>query len=86
MKIAKAQRDEIKRQMRNTLETTVEPKSDITKEKILAIKTIQSDTSIIILSYDKRKTTLVRDKLEYSVKFANLFGRVTLARRERFQR
>lgn len=53
------------------------------KGKILANKIIQSNTRIIILSADKRKTTLVTDKLEYSVKLANVIGRESVARRER---
>lgn len=49
-------------------------KSDITREELLATKTLQSNTNIIILSTNNGNATVAMGKLEYSDKLAGLDG------------
>ena len=60
--------------MRQILEKSKPPKPNITKEESLAIKSLQRDKNIIILSADKGIAIVVMDKAEYSNKMADLIA------------
>lgn len=74
MKISKAKVDEQRWKVRQVLEKLKPSKLNFLREEKLAIKTLQSNMSIIILPADKDNTPVVMDKLKYSEIFASLVG------------
>ena len=72
LKIPKAKADELRWKVR--LEKSKPPKPNILKTERQALKSLQDDNSLIILSADKDNATVVMDRVEYSNKLADLIG------------
>lgn len=64
----KVQADELRWEVGQSRETTKPTKSNHAKEESLAIKSLQSDTSISKLPNDKSNATVVMNKFEYPEK------------------
>ena len=74
LKIPKAKAEELRWKVRQALEKSKPPKSNISKTERQAHKSLQDDNSIIILPADKGNATVVMDRVEYSNKLADLIG------------
>ena len=72
LKLPKARADELRWKVRQVLEKSKPPKTNISKTERQALKSLQDDDSIIILPADKGNATLVMDRVEYSNKLADL--------------
>lgn len=68
----KVQADELRWEVGQSREMSKPPKLNYAKEERLAIKSLQSDTSIIKLPTDKSNATMVMNKFEYPEKLASL--------------
>ena len=58
--------------MRQALEKSKPPNSNISKTERQALKSLQDDNSIIILPADKGNATVVMDTVEYSNELTDL--------------
>ena len=73
LKILKARADELRWKVKQALEKSKPSKPNISKEERLAIKSL-SDYGNIILPANKDHVAVVRGKVEYSNKLADLIG------------
>ena len=74
LKIPKTQANELRWKVRQALEKSKPPKTNISKSERLVIKSLQDDSNIIILPADKSNATVVMDRVEYSRKLADLIS------------
>lgn len=70
----KGQADELRLKTREALEMAKPPKLNISREERFAIRTLKSDSSIIMRPYDNGNASMVMENLEYSHKLASLVG------------
>ena len=74
LKIPKARSDELIWKVRQALEKSKPPKSNISKTERQVLKSLLDDNSIIIHPADKGNATVVMDRVKYSNKLVDLIG------------
>lgn len=74
LKIPKVQTDELRLKTREALEMAKPPKLNISSEERFVIRTLQSDSSIIMLPSENGNASMVMNNIEYSKKLTSLVG------------